>query len=101
MTARSLSSISFGFTKEGFIPRETIYNVHYNEAIQSIFVACGHEGVDVYDVSTGTVRYVTNINAAVLFFEDGIVNIVDIDSDNTLQFLYILDFERGLMAVNI
>ena len=36
-----------------------------------------------------------------MLFDDGVINIVDIDSDNTMNYLYILDFERGLMAVNI
>ena len=46
-------------------------------------MACGHDGIDVYNVSKGYVEYVANINATTLIFEDGVVNIMDVDSDNT------------------
>lgn len=36
-----------------------------------------------------------------MLFADGVMNIVDVDSDASLEYLYILDFERGLMALNI
>jgi len=96
-----LNSISFKFQKENFKRRHSVYNVHYNPAREAIFVACGHEGVDVYDVSSGSVKFITNIHADTMLFDDGIMNIVDVDCDSTMEFLYILDFERGLLALNI
>lgn len=45
--------------------------------------------------------YITTIDSKIMLFDDGVLNVVDIDSDNTMNYLYFLDFERGLMGVNI
>ncbi|CAD8186166.1 unnamed protein product [Paramecium octaurelia] len=72
--------------------RDKIYNVHYNEKHQLIFVACGYEGVDIYKINNGNLELLMDISADYLGIDS---QIVDVNSNGEDQ-LYVLDIERGL-----
>ena len=62
-------------------------------------MACGFHGVDVYDVKSGSAILIKTLNASTLGLN--VVNIVDADCNFEETMLYILDFERGLLVVDI
>ncbi|CAK63565.1 unnamed protein product (macronuclear) [Paramecium tetraurelia] len=72
--------------------RHKIFCVHYNEKHRLVFVATGHQGVDVYKLSNGTIMLKPSINSLFLNY----AQIIDIKSDGGDN-LYILDREQGLI----
>lgn len=37
--------------------RDRIFNVHYNEKNKLVFVACGHDGIDVYTIKNDEIKF--------------------------------------------
>ncbi|CAD8170936.1 unnamed protein product [Paramecium octaurelia] len=72
--------------------RDKIFCVHYNEKHRLVFVAAGHQGVDVYKLENGTIMLKPSINSLFLQY----AQIIDIKSDGG-DHLYILDREQGLI----
>ncbi|CAD8183034.1 unnamed protein product [Paramecium octaurelia] len=93
LSFKSDSKLDIDFKVEEEIKqRDKIYNVHYNEKHQLIFVACGHEGIDIYKINNGTLVFMKDISAQYLGVDS---QIVDVNS-NGEDGLYVLDLERGL-----
>ncbi|CAD8092573.1 unnamed protein product [Paramecium sonneborni] len=91
------SDIQFKIEQE-IKKRDQIYNVHYNEKHQLIFVACGYEGVDIYKINDGgTLQLLQDISTKQLQVES---QIVDVNS-NGEDGLYVLDKEKGLKFYRI
>lgn len=81
--------------------RKAIYNVHYNSRHEAIFVAVGHEGIDIYEVRLGYADHIKTIGGALLGFQEGEYRIIDVDSNPEETILYVLEAERGLLFYDI
>jgi hypothetical protein len=64
-------------------------------------VACGQEGIDLYDTLKGNITFLRTLTAKDFGLEDGTLNVMDVNSDRYEKLLYVLDYERGLLIVDI
>ncbi|CAD8126091.1 unnamed protein product [Paramecium sonneborni] len=75
-----------------------IFNVHFNEKHKLIYVACGHEGLDVYKIDKNQLIFVSSISTTQLGIPYG--QVIDVDSNGDDR-LYVLDKETGLRFYKI
>ncbi|CAD8153468.1 unnamed protein product [Paramecium octaurelia] len=80
--------------------RRHIYNVHKNSRAQIIIIACGSEGIDLYDIqNNGKIKHRAQLTPEQLGIEDGII--IDVDSNDDETKIYLLDSESGLYIYDI
>ncbi|CAD8152462.1 unnamed protein product [Paramecium octaurelia] len=78
--------------------KDFIFNVHYNVKHKLIYVACGHDGLDVYKISNNQLVFVSTITTIQLGIPQG--QVIDVDSNGDDR-LYVLDKETGLRFYKI
>ncbi len=59
------------------------------------------EGIDIYDTIKGNITFVKTLNAEDLGFKGGSLNVMDVNSDDHKKLLYVLDYESGLIVLDI
>lgn len=98
----SLTSInSGGFVRQDeFKTRKMIEHVHYNEYHEAIFVAAGLEGIDIYEVVKGGLKFLKNIQGKDLNINYPL-NVKDVNSDMSKHYLFVLDYEKGIIVLDI
>jgi hypothetical protein len=59
------------------------------------------EGIDIYETTKGNISFHGSLIDKDFGFEEGSFNAMDVNSNDESSLLYVLDYERGLIVVNI
>ncbi|CAD8158658.1 unnamed protein product [Paramecium pentaurelia] len=85
----SIGENTFFINSEPFKQRKIVYDAYLKD--NTIYVACGYEGVDVYNYQDGQLKYFKNIAR----IDEKYLNAKDISGDD--ENIYILDHYQGLL----
>ncbi|CAD8145709.1 unnamed protein product [Paramecium octaurelia] len=85
----SIGENTFFTSPEPFKQRRIVYDAYLKD--NAIYVACGNEGVDVYNYQDGRLMYLKNIDR----IEEKHLIVKDISGDE--ENIYILDHSQGLL----
>ncbi|TNV75014.1 hypothetical protein FGO68_gene2284 [Halteria grandinella] len=97
-TLQSISNIEF--RTEEFMNRKQIFNVHKNSKAQIIVIACGSEGIDIYDIlKDGLLKHKKQLTPKDLDLDGAII--IDVDSNDDETKLFLLDKQSGLIIYDI
>lgn len=79
--------------------RKVIHDVH--GIIDTLFVAVGHAGVDIYKYSDANVELIGNINSTMLGESSLEINAIDVSSDRNNRYIIVLDKNNGILFFEI